>query len=103
MYDGVEGRQTPPGAWRAAVVSSVVALALLSAPAAHAAAPAAPTLAAPAAAATGVSTTASLQAGVSDPDGGNVEVVFHGRPVGAAAAAGDFTFAVIPDTQNYGN
>ena len=43
-----------------------------------------PVLVSPANNATDVSTSPTLQATVSDPDGGNLNVTFYGRPVSAA-------------------
>lgn len=66
--------------------------------------PAAPTLVAPANGATGVAAGSTLRVGVDDPDGDQLDVRFHGRRtdgVGGPNPAGDFTFAVLPDTQNY--
>lgn len=42
-----------------------------------------------------------LQVGVSDPDGGALDVRFHGRRAGGTNPDPPFTLAVIPDTQNY--
>lgn len=50
--------------------------------------------------ATGISTTATLSANVSDPENHSLNVTFYGRPV-AAAAGPEFTIVILPDTQNY--
>jgi hypothetical protein len=57
-------------------------------------------LTAPANGATGVSTSPSLQASVSDADGDPLTVTFYGGPTPAVPGP-DFTIAVIPDTQHY--
>ena len=65
--------------------------------------PAAPVLIAPAAGAT-VAPGTPLTVQASDPDDASVEVVFHGAPRGTVPPPGvgdPFTFAVLPDTQNY--
>ena len=65
--------------------------------------PAAPVLIAPAAGAT-VPPGTPLTVQASDPDDASVEVVFHGAPRGTVPPPGvgdPFTFAVLPDTQNY--
>ena len=64
------------------------------------AAPNIPTNVAPANGATGVSVNPTMQAGVSDPNGGQLTTSFYGRTAGATAAE-DFTIVVIPDTQHY--
>ncbi len=63
-------------------------------------APNVPTNVAPSDGSTGVSTSPMLQVQVSDPNGGQLTTSFYGRPVGNAAAE-DFTFLVLPDTQHY--
>ncbi|MCW1921481.1 Ig-like domain-containing protein [Luteolibacter arcticus] len=45
--------------------------------------------------------TAELSAMVNDPNGGNLEVTFHGRSVGNASHSDDFTVVALPDTQFY--
>ena len=65
--------------------------------------PAAPVLIAPASGAT-VPPGTPLTVQASDPDDASVEVVFHGAPRGTVPPPGvgdPFTFAVLPDTQNY--
>ena len=64
--------------------------------------PNAPVLSSPANNATGVSTSPTLEAFVSDPDGGNLDVTFYGRPISEPSAPGpDFTIIPMPDTQHY--
>ncbi len=64
--------------------------------------PAEPVLIAPANNATGVSTSPTLSAAVSDPDAGNLNVTFYGRPASGLPAPGpDFTIIAVPDTQFY--
>jgi hypothetical protein len=61
-----------------------------------------PVLNLPANNATGVSTSPTLDASVSDPDGGNLDVTFYGRPSSELPAPGpDFTIIALPDTQYY--
>jgi hypothetical protein len=62
--------------------------------------PAQPTLNAPSNGATGVSTSPTLNVGVTDGDGDPLTVTFLGRPVQAGTAP-DFTIVAIPDTQHY--
>jgi PKD repeat protein len=67
-------------------------------------APAAPTLLTPADGATQVPSGGQLQVRASDPDDAALDVTFYGRrtaAVGAPNPAADFTFMVLPDTQNY--
>ncbi|HET9251679.1 MAG TPA: LamG-like jellyroll fold domain-containing protein [Candidatus Eisenbacteria bacterium] len=59
-----------------------------------------PALIAPAHQATGVSLSPSLQVTVSDPDGGNLTVDFHGRSA-LTSPGEDFTIIGMPDTQYY--
>lgn len=87
----------------AAAIALALAAAVLTAPAAAAAAPAA-TLVGPAdGATTGAVPTLSVVA--DDPDGGSLDVVLEGRPVGATVpgptSAAPFSIVVVPDTQNY--
>lgn len=87
----------------AAAIALALAAAVLTAPAAAAAAPAA-TLVGPAdGATTGAVPTLSVVA--DDPDGGSLDVVLEGRPVGATVpgptSASPFSIVVVPDTQNY--
>ena len=64
--------------------------------------PGMPVLNSPANNATGVSTSPTLSAAVSDPDGGNLNVTFYGRPASGAPTPGpDFTIVALPDTQYY--
>lgn len=56
--------------------------------------PDAPTLESPPEGASGVSTCATLGAGVRDPDGDALTVTFYGRK-----AAADFSIVVLADTQ----
>ena len=58
-----------------------------------------PTLVSPADGAVGVSTSPDLSVAASDPDGGNLDVTFYGRP--SPSATEDFTLVALPDTQNY--
>jgi len=61
-----------------------------------------PILNSPANNATGVSTSPTLDATVSDPDGGNLTVTFYGRPTNGTPTSGpDFTIVALPDTQYY--
>jgi PKD repeat protein len=95
-----------PGERRAGVLAVAALLGGLAVPGAAAAAgpPAAPALLAPADGTTGVTAGSQLRVAVSDPDGGPLDVRFHGRRTDGAGGtnpAGDFTFAVLPDTQNY--
>jgi PKD repeat protein len=69
-------------------------------------APAPPVLVAPANGATQVPAGQQLRVTATDADDASVNVSFYGRPSadtggGTPNPAGDFTFAVIPDTQNY--
>lgn len=93
------------GGFRAALVVALLLLGLVGVPgSAAAAAPAAPTPVAPAADATGVPLPVDLQVRADDPDGGQLQVRFFGRPAAGTpppAPGADFTFAVIPDTQGY--
>ena len=57
-----------------------------------------PVLVAPAADATGESTSPTLTASVSDPNGDPLQVTFHGREVSPTS---EFTVVVLPDTQLY--
>ncbi|HEU4764426.1 MAG TPA: LamG-like jellyroll fold domain-containing protein, partial [Candidatus Eisenbacteria bacterium] len=63
-------------------------------------APGAPVAVAPANGATGVSTSPTLSANVTDPDGNALQVAFYGRPE-AGTPGPDFTIIGIPDTQYY--
>nr|MCW2727098.1 domain containing protein [Aeromicrobium sp.] len=84
--------------------TAVVVGSIVGAAPATAAAPDAPALLSPADGATTSGTDVPLTARATDPDGGSLDVRFEGREVGAAApgsAADPFTFAVLPDTQNY--
>jgi hypothetical protein len=64
--------------------------------------PNAPVLNSPANNATGVSISPTLDATVSDPDGGNLDVIFYGRPASSLPDPGpDFTIIALPDTQYY--
>jgi hypothetical protein len=50
----------------------------------------------------GVPTSPTLDVSVSDPDGGNLNVTFYGRPASALPTPGpDFTIIALPDTQYY--
>lgn len=60
--------------------------------------PDAPTVEAPEVGAVDVSTSASLEVSVNDPDGDALEVTFYGR---SADAPAPFTLVVLPDTQKY--
>jgi len=60
--------------------------------------PGAPTAVAPANGATGVPTSATLTAHVTDPDNDTMTVTFYGRQK-TTATASNFTLAAIPDTQ----
>jgi len=62
-----------------------------------AASPDQPTLISPATGSTGVSTTPSLQVGVSNPSGGSLTVNYQLRQ----PAAPEFTIIALPDTQHY--
>ena len=91
---------------RISVAAAVTALCAAAVPApafASGAPPAAPVLVSPASGATApLGTPLTVQA--SDPDDASVEVVFHGAPRGTVQPPGvgdPFTFAVLPDTQNY--
>ncbi len=65
-------------------------------------APGPPTLLAPADGAAQVPAGQQLRVSVSDPDDATVDVSFYGRAsAGSANTAAPFTFAVVPDTQNY--
>jgi hypothetical protein len=57
------------------------------------------TLSSPADNATGVSTSPSLQANVTDADADPMSVSFYGRPAGAASS-NDFMLVLFPDIQN---
>lgn len=84
--------------------TSVVIGSMMGAVPASAAAPDVPTLLTPGDEAVTGSTDVTLTARATDADGGSLDVRFEGRKVGASApgTAGDpFTFAVVPDTQNY--
>jgi len=91
---------------RISVAAAVTALcaAALPAPAfAAGAPPAAPVLVSPTSGASAPPGT-PLTVQASDPDDAAVEVVFHGAPRGTVQPPGvgdPFTFAVLPDTQNY--
>ncbi len=63
-------------------------------------APNVPSLVAPSNGATGVATFPTLQATVSDPNGGSLTTSFYGRTAGPPAAE-DFTIVLLPDTQHY--
>ena len=63
-------------------------------------APSEPALVVPANNSTGVTTGPTLAVAVSDPDGGQVTVTWHGRALPAAAGP-DFTLIGLPDTQYY--
>ncbi|PWB67958.1 hypothetical protein C3F09_12555, partial [candidate division GN15 bacterium] len=60
--------------------------------------PAQPILVAPANGGTNISTSPTLQVGVSDADNENMTVTFYGRPYEPAQ---DFSIVVLPDPQNY--
>ncbi len=87
-----------------AVAAAALCAAAIPAPAfAAGAPPAAPVLVAPTSGASAPPGT-PLTVQASDPDDASVEVVFHGAPRGAVPPPGvgdPFTFAVLPDTQNY--
>ena len=91
---------------RISVAAAVTALCAAAVPApafAAGAPPAAPVLVSPASGATAPPGT-PLTVQASDPDDASVEVVFHGAPRGTVQPPGvgdPFTFAVLPDTQNY--
>ena len=68
---------------------------------AQAAVPELPTLVSPEDGATGVVVPAALSVLASDPDGGDLDVDFYGRPAGGAGSAEDFTLVVLPDTRFY--
>ena len=91
---------------RISVAAAVAALCAAAMPApafASGAPPAAPILVSPAGGATAPPGT-PLTVQASDPDDASVEVVFHGAPRGTVQPPGvgdPFTFAVLPDTQNY--
>ena len=63
-------------------------------------APNAPTNLTPPDGAVDVSTTPTLEAQVSDPDGDALTTSFYGRTAGTASAE-PFTIVVLPDTQHY--
>jgi hypothetical protein len=63
--------------------------------------PSQPTNPSPASGATGVSTSPQLCVEVSDPNGGTLDVTFHGREVTTVGAGVPFTLVVLPDTQFY--
>ena len=63
-------------------------------------APGAPVAVAPANGATGVSTSPTLTANVTDPDGNALQVAFYGRAESGTPGP-DFTIIGIPDTQYY--
>lgn len=65
------------------------------------AAPNQPTSPSPAQDATGVSSSPQLCVDVSDPDGGVLDVTFHGRQVTSGGAGDPFTIIALPDTQFY--
>ena len=75
-------------------LSILPALAVQNAP------PSAPAAATPAHGATGVSTSPTLCVDVSDPEGGALDVTFHGREA-TGVAGDDFTLIALPDTQYY--
>ena len=91
---------------RVALLAVSTAVTMVLVPAAPASgAGAAPTVAlvGPADAASGIASPTSLQVRPTDIDDANVEVTFHAqaRAAGAPNPSGPFTFALIPDTQNY--
>ena len=53
------------------------------------------------AAAAGGSGRVALEASVTDPNGDPINVTFYGRPKATSGGGGDFTIAVMPDTQHY--
>jgi hypothetical protein len=67
---------------------------------AAAATPDLPVLVSPADGATGVEASAALSVVASDPDGGDLDVSFYGRPASAGGGE-DFTLVVLPDTRLY--
>ncbi len=89
-----------------ALFASLVVFAPTSATAAGAP-PAAPVLVAPLNGATQVPANSNLRVNVSDPEGDALDVRFYARQRGATVGtpnpAEDFTFLVLPDTQNYVN
>jgi len=62
--------------------------------------PATPLLNAPSDGETGVSTSPTLDVGVTDPDGDPMTVTYYGRQV-TPPPAPDFTIVALPDTQHY--
>lgn len=49
----------------------------------------------------GITEPAALKLTVVDPDSGDLEIVFLGRPKQSVPEAGEFTIALLPDTQYY--
>ena len=87
-------------AWRSTATSSAGFTWVAGAPfGAPNRAPAAPVLQTPANGATGVTSPATLSVAVADGDGDPVTVTYYGRL--KPAAAPDFTYVTIPDTQHY--
>ena len=91
--------------FRVLAVSLASALFLSLAPPAMAAAPAAPTLVGPATGSTVTTSDVPLSVRATDPDGGDLDVRFVGRKLGATVPGGGngtpFTLVALPDTQNY--
>ena len=60
-----------------------------------------PTLVAPPDGAANLPVPVTLSVIASDPDGGNVDVDFYGRPTSGSGSGDPFTLVVLPDTQFY--